>query len=213
LQPGPGPIGPGPGPCAALGSADVTASVMYALPISILPSNALCGERCLGESCARAVTLNEMAIAEARAPREILRVLKVLQSNGNSPLCLSSMARIRRREVRRDVRLLHDSREAPEKLCAPERRSICSLYLCRPETVGTASQTGVRPMKPTCPSGDSVIARGGAGFRDSARNLVRLLNAEVQPPPRTATEPNAQHSLPDGFQRLAFPGPALKIRN
>src|SRR6266853_1434010 len=76
LHPGPGPIGPGPGPCAVLGFTVAAASVMFALRMSIFPSNALRGLRSRGESCARAVMPNVMAIAEAMAPREILRVLE-----------------------------------------------------------------------------------------------------------------------------------------
>jgi hypothetical protein len=62
--------------------------------------------------------LNEMAIAETRAPCENLRVLEALQFNGDSPLYLSSWARIYRRNVRRDVRLLHNSCEVQGKLCS-----------------------------------------------------------------------------------------------
>jgi hypothetical protein len=71
---------------------------MFALRMSILPSNALRGVRSRGESCASAVMPIVMAIAEARAPREIMRVLEALQFNGDSPQ-LSSWARILLRDV------------------------------------------------------------------------------------------------------------------
>jgi hypothetical protein len=56
----------------------VTLGAMFALRMSIFPWKVLRGARGLGESCARAVMPSVMAIAEARAPREILRV-KALQ--------------------------------------------------------------------------------------------------------------------------------------
>jgi hypothetical protein len=51
---------------------------MFAWLMSIFPSTALRGIRSWGESCAKAVRPSEIAIAEAKAPREILRV-KALQ--------------------------------------------------------------------------------------------------------------------------------------
>src|SRR5271169_3429844 len=74
-HPGPAPLGPGPGPCARLGSTAAAALVMLALRMSILALKALRGTRGLGESCAIAAMPNVMAIADARAPREILRRL------------------------------------------------------------------------------------------------------------------------------------------
>src|ERR1700743_415072 len=72
-HPGPAPLGPGPGPWAVLGF-DGEALAMFAWLMSIFPSTALRGMRSRGESCAKAVTPSEIAIAEARAPREIARV-------------------------------------------------------------------------------------------------------------------------------------------
>ena len=77
-HPGPAPLGPGPGPWAVLGFDD-DALAMFAWLMSIFPSTALRGTRGRGESCAKAVTPSEIAIAEARAPREIARVLNALQ--------------------------------------------------------------------------------------------------------------------------------------
>jgi hypothetical protein len=54
---------------------------MFALRMSIFPSNALRGVRGWDGFCAKAVMPNVMAIAEAMAPREILRVLEALQFN------------------------------------------------------------------------------------------------------------------------------------
>src|SRR5271156_3871537 len=77
-HPGPAPLGPGPGPCAVLGFV-VEASATLLWLMSIFPSTALRGVRSRGESCAKAVRPSEIAIAEARAPREIARLLKALQ--------------------------------------------------------------------------------------------------------------------------------------
>src|SRR5579862_8778770 len=73
-HPGPAPLGPGPGPCAVLGFDAAAADAMCKLPMSIFPSRALRGVRSRGESCATAARLSVIAIAEARVPREILRV-------------------------------------------------------------------------------------------------------------------------------------------
>ena len=75
-HPGPAPLGPGPGPWAALGFV-ADALAMFAWLMSIFPSTALRGMRSRGESCATAARLSVIAIAEARVPRETLRV-KVL---------------------------------------------------------------------------------------------------------------------------------------
>ncbi len=53
---------------------------MFALRMSILPWNALRGVRSRGESCAKAVIANVIAMAGAMA-REIRRMLKSLQLN------------------------------------------------------------------------------------------------------------------------------------
>ena len=85
LHPGPGPIGPGPGPCAVLGSTVKLSDVKSAARMSILPPNARRGARIRCESCAEAVMPKVMAITEAKAHREILRVFEALQFNGDSP--------------------------------------------------------------------------------------------------------------------------------
>jgi hypothetical protein len=76
--------------------------------------------------------LNEMAIAETRAPCETLRVLEALQFNGDSPLYLSSWARIYQRNVRRDVRLLHNSCEVQGKLCSAVLKALEMFILTAP---------------------------------------------------------------------------------
>ena len=80
---------------------DAVALTIFARPMSIFPSTALRGVRSRGESCASAVMPKVMAIAEARAPRENLRLLEALQFNGDSPQ-FSSWARILLRDVRRE---------------------------------------------------------------------------------------------------------------
>jgi hypothetical protein len=74
---------------------------MFAWLMSIFPSTALRGVRSRGESCANAVMPKVMAIAEARALRENLRLLEALQFNGDSPQ-FSSWARIPVRDVRQE---------------------------------------------------------------------------------------------------------------
>jgi hypothetical protein len=74
---------------------------MFAWLMSIFPSTALRGVRSRGESCANAVMLKVMAIAEARALRENLRLLEALQFNGDSPQ-FGSWARILLRNLRRE---------------------------------------------------------------------------------------------------------------
>ena len=99
-HPGPAPLGPGPGPWAVLGL-DAVALAMFAWLMSIFPSTALRGVRSRGESCANAVMPKVMAIAEARALRENLRLLEALQFNGDSPQ-FGSWARILLRNLRRE---------------------------------------------------------------------------------------------------------------
>jgi hypothetical protein len=74
---------------------------MFAWLMSIFPSTALRGVRSRGESCANAVMPKVMAIAEARALRENLRLLEALQFNGYSPH-FGSWARILVHDVRQE---------------------------------------------------------------------------------------------------------------
>jgi hypothetical protein len=64
-----------------LGFTAAAASTMFALRMSILPSNALRGIRSCGESCARAPMLSEMPIAAAIVPLEMLRSFEFIQLN------------------------------------------------------------------------------------------------------------------------------------
>ena len=68
------------------------ALTIFAWLMSIFPSTALRGMRSRGESCANAVMPKVMAIAEARALRENLRLVEALQFNGDSPHLVVGLA-------------------------------------------------------------------------------------------------------------------------
>src|SRR5277367_5271513 len=99
-HPGPAPLGPGPGPCAVLGSPAVALGVMFALRMSILPSNALRGVRSGGELCASADMPNVITIAEAMTTLETPRLLEALRIIFDTLLDSSSWAPIRRYNLR-----------------------------------------------------------------------------------------------------------------